>query len=86
MKDAPDSIRAIAIELKLLSGILEKVGNEEQQRGVGSGISNILDSCREQVASLVKIVDRFVPSFEADSRRTRTWGSFKALFKDKIDA
>jgi len=83
VKDAPESIRAIAKELELLSGILDKI--EHGQHGTGSEISNVLESCREQVASLVTIVNSLVPGFEAESRRTRTWSSLKAVFKkDKV--
>ena len=81
VKDAPDEVRAFRKDLGLLSTILSKIEREENQYGTSPETLEVLENCKEQVASLTALVRNISPGFEAASRRARKWSALKAAFK-----
>lgn len=80
-RDAPNDVRTFTKDLKLLSAILSKIELEGKRYGSGSETLDVLESCKEQVASFMTLMRDIIPGFEAESRHTRTWSSLKAAFK-----
>ena len=83
VQDAPEDIRAIVKELRLLSAVLDGIKLNEQRYGPDPTTTIVLESCTDKVTALVGLVDDLEPGFASTSRRHRKWSAFKMTLRSE---
>ena len=81
IKEAPEDIRAISIDLEILSSILFEIANETQHVEPDKMLIAALNRCCVKVKTLTEILDKIEPGFASTSACTRKWTAFKAVIK-----
>lgn len=81
IKEAPEDIRTISIDLGLLSSVLTRIAYEAQHIGPEANLVAALKGCWSQVESLTALLNEIEPGFASTGSRTRKWAAFKAVFK-----
>lgn len=81
LQDAPDDIRFLSKELKLLMTILGEIEESEQRYGRNAATMDVLESCNAQTNSLTAITERLEGYFTTWSSPRRKWGALQAVFK-----
>jgi hypothetical protein len=83
IKEAPESIRALANDLSLLSSVLVEIAAHGQQYGQSETTTNILESCTNQVKAMVAILDKLEKGWASSDPCVRKWSAVKAAFKEE---
>ena len=81
IKEAPEDIHAISIELKLLSNVLAQIANKNQHLELDAILTAALEGCSIKVKTLENLLQEIEPDFASTSRRVRQWTAFKAVLK-----
>ena len=81
MKDAPEDIRAISVDLEILSNVLIRIAHEAQHVGPDTTLIAALNGCSVKVKTLNKILNEIEPGFSSTKSRVRQWTAFKAVVK-----
>ena len=68
VQDAPNDIRAVVKELRLLSAVLEGIQSNERRYGPDPTTTSVLESCADKVTALLGLVDDLEPGFASTSR------------------
>ena len=85
IKDAPEDIRIISQDLRLLSSILAQAAKELQHIEPDDVLIAAMEGCSSKVRSLTSIMDEIEAGLTARKTRQRRWTSFKAVLKkDRI--
>ena len=75
IKGAPEDVRGIAKDLKLLLAIIRGISSDE---GI---LSDVLQDCISRIRNLQDIVDQLEPGLGSSHRRVRQWTAFKTTRK-----
>ena len=78
MKDAPEDLRAISIDLKSLSNVLIQTANETQHVEPDPTLIDALNCCCFKINT---ILNEIQPGFSSKKSRVRQWTAFKAVLK-----
>ncbi|KAF7508364.1 hypothetical protein GJ744_009355 [Endocarpon pusillum] len=78
VRDAPQEVGEIVLDLKLLSRILNELINRKDP---SPHVKDALDHCNDKVAVLHSIVREFEPNFTSSKPHIRLWNKFKAAHK-----
>ena len=81
VKDAPEDIQLLSIDLKLWSSLFAQIAEEAQNYPPNDVLIAALERCTITVKSLTKILDEIEPGFSAQSSRRRYWAAFKTVLK-----
>ena len=81
IKEAPEDIEAISMDLELLSSILTQIAHEAQHVEPDSNLVPALNGCWVKVRILTTILNEIEPGFASTSLRVRKWTALKAVFK-----
>ncbi|KAE8446656.1 hypothetical protein EG329_011699 [Mollisiaceae sp. DMI_Dod_QoI] len=81
--DAPDSVREIVADLKLLSTTLTEIAIHEQKYGNNGSITDILESSTEQVQTMLRMITKLEHGLQSKSIRKRKWSAIKAVFGEE---
>ena len=81
IKDAPEDIREIAMELELLSSVLARIAYETQDPIPDASFVATLSGCSVKVKKLTALLNEMEPGFSSASLRARKWTAFKAVLK-----
>ena len=82
MKEAPEDIRAISLDLKFLSSVLTQIAHEAHYVEPDETLLAILDTCSFRAKTLVALLNEIEPGFSSTSVRVRKWTAFKATLKN----
>lgn len=82
IKEAPEDIRTISIDIKLLSTVLTQIAHEAQHIRPNETLIFALEGCWAKVRLLTHILNEIEPGFASKNSRTRKWTALKAAFKD----
>ncbi len=81
VQDAPQEVKSIVQDLRLLERILDKIRNHELAYGPDPELSETLNSCASKVNDLLVIVDQFQLGLSSTSRRNRKWSALRVGFR-----
>lgn len=85
IEDAPQEIRAIARDIRLIEDILEEIAFEEENYLLHRTTRTALQACAETLQEVNALVVDLEPGFASSQRRVRKWNGVKTVFrKDKI--
>ncbi|KAK0515563.1 hypothetical protein JMJ35_001597 [Cladonia borealis] len=76
---APRDIQATTSDLKILQSILSSIAHDAQHTEPDDILTNALQSCNTEVATLVSILDIIQPGFASTRLRTQKWTAIKAV-------
>ena len=69
IKEAPEDIQAISIDLELLSAVLTQIAHESQHVEPDTTCIAALTGCRLQVETLTTVLNKIEPGFASMSSR-----------------
>ena len=78
MKDAPEDIRAISVDLKALSNVLIQTANETQHVEPDATLIAALNGCCVKINAILNEIE---PGFSSKKSRVRQWTALKAVLK-----
>lgn len=81
IKEAPEEIRAISMDLELLSSVLIQIAHETQHVEPDTTLIAALNGCCVKVQMLTTLLNEIGPGFASRSLRVRKWTAFKAVLK-----
>ena len=81
VKEAPEEIRSITADLRLLSSVLSEIAFESQHVGFDVTMAAVLTNCTVKVKTFSVILEAIKPGLTSGSSRIRNWTSFKAALK-----
>ena len=81
ISEAPEDIRCVTTDLKLLSSVLVEIAIEGQQVDPDTTLPAVLHECVTEVASLHAIIDGIEPGLGSSSLAKRKWAAFKGVMK-----
>lgn len=81
IKEAPENIRAISVDLELLSSVLTQIALETQHVEPDATLVAALNSCCVKVKTLTTILNEIEPGFASTRSRVRKWTALKATLK-----
>ncbi len=81
IKEAPEVIRAISADLKLLSSGLTQIACEAQHVEPDVTLEDALQVCSVKVKELTTIINEIEPGFASTRSHLRKWTAFKAVLK-----
>ena len=81
VKEAPDEIRAITQDLRVLSSVLARIANEAQHHEPEATLEAALNGCLANVKILTSLLKGIEPGFASTRSRTRKWSALKAVLK-----
>lgn len=81
IKEAPENIRAISVDLELLSSVLTQIALETQHVEPDATLIAALNSCCVKVKTLTTILNEIEPGFASTRFRVRKWTALKATLK-----
>lgn len=81
VKEAPDDVHTITVDLSLLSSVLAEMAFEEQHFGPDQTLTTALGLCCDKVNKLIHITSDMEPGFASKSLRIRKWTALKAVLK-----
>ena len=81
IKEAPEDIRAISVDLELLSSVLIQIAYETQHVEPDMTLIAALNGCCVKVKTLTTLLNGIEPGFASTSSRVRKWTAFKAVLK-----
>ena len=83
VKEAPDDIRMILTDLRLLSNVLAEIAYEEQHAEPDITLPLALNRCWSYVNILTALLDKMEPGFASRSCCVRKWTAVKAVMKSR---
>ena len=83
VKDAPEDVRAISSDMKLLSTVLSRVAQEAQHIAPDEVLGSALDGCWDKVRLLTRIINEIEPGFDSRLLRVRRWSALKAVLRQE---
>ena len=83
VKDAPEDIHGIAIDLRLLASVLNEIVLEAQHLPPDASLEAVLQNCRLKVNTLTSIVTGIENGFASKTTGIRRWTALKAVFKSE---
>ena len=81
IKEAPEDIRAISVDMQNLSNILSQIANETQHVEPDATLIAVLNGCCVKVKTLNTLLNDIEPGFASKKYRVRQWTAFKAVLK-----
>lgn len=81
IKEAPEDIRDISVDLELLSSVLTQIAYEAQHVEPDAALIAALNGCSVKVKTLTTLLNEIEPGFTSKSSRIRKWTAFKAVLK-----
>ena len=81
IEEAPENIRAISVDLELLSSVLIQIAHETQHVEPDATLIAALNVCCVKVKMLTKILNEIEPGFASTKIRVRKWTALKAVLK-----
>lgn len=81
VKEAPDDIRTITEDLRVLSSILARIEKEAGQVEPDATLEAALNGCMLNVKILTSLLNDIEPGFASTRSRVRKWTAFKAVLK-----
>ena len=81
IKEAPEEIQAISLDLELLSSVLTQIAYEVQHVEPDATLVATLDGCRVKVKILTTLLSEIERGFASTSSRVRKWTALKAVLK-----
>lgn len=85
VEDAPQDIRAITRDVRLIKDILEEIATEEESHLLHRTTQTALQECDATLEELNALIVGLEPGFNSSKRRVRKWIAIKVVFrKDKI--
>lgn len=81
IKEAPEDIEAISMDLELLSSILTQIAHEAQHVELDSNLVPALNGCWGKIKTLTTLLNEMEPGFASTSLRVRKWTALKAVLK-----
>jgi len=81
IKEAPEDIRAISADLKLLSSGLTQIACEAQHVEPDVTLEDTLQVCSIRVKELTTLLNEIEPGFASTRSHLRKWTAFKAVLK-----
>ena len=81
IKEAPEDIRAISMDLGILSSALTQIAYETQHVEPDATLIAALNSCCVKVQKLTTLLDEIEPGFAATSSRLRKRTAFEAVLE-----
>ena len=79
VREAPRDIQATTNDLKSLQSILSSIAHDAQHTEPDETLTNALQSCNTEVATLVSILDITHPGFASTRLRTQKLTAIKAV-------
>jgi hypothetical protein len=79
IQEAPEDVKFILSDLRLLSLILDEV--QLQPVNANSNDKTVLNSLQRQIASFTALANRYTPGLNSESRRIRKWTAIKVASK-----
>lgn len=79
VRDAPRDIQATTSDLKILQSILSNIAQDAQHTEPDEILTNALQSCNTEVATLVSILEGIQPGFASRRLHTQKWTAIKAV-------
>ncbi|CAF9920432.1 hypothetical protein IMSHALPRED_004893 [Imshaugia aleurites] len=83
IKEAPEDIRAISVDLELVSSVLTQIAYETQHVEPDATLIAALNGCCVKVKTLTTLLNEIEPGFASISSRIRKWTAFKAVLKHR---
>ena len=80
IKEAPQDVRTLVIDLQLLSSVLAEIANETQLLDIDVTFVAILEECSAKVKELLDLFGSF--DFVCTSTYRRNWSSVKKVLSD----
>ena len=85
VRDAPDDIKDILLDLRLLSTVLNDIECEAQANRHDATLKDVLGSCVSYVNRLHAMLNEISPDFASTKRCVRTWAAVKSVLrKDRL--
>ena len=81
IKEAPEYIRAITIDLELLSNILTQIAHELQHVEPDTALIAALNGCYLKVKTLNTLLNKIELGFASTKSHIRKWTAVKAVMK-----
>ena len=81
IKEAPEDIRAISVDLEILSNVLTQIAHETQHVEPDTTLIAALNGCCVKVKILNKVLNEIEPGFSSTKYRVRQWSALKAVLK-----
>ena len=81
IKEAPEEIQAISLDLELLSSVLIQIAYETQHVEPEATLVATLNGCWVKVKILTTLLNEIEPGFASTSSRVRKWTALKAVLK-----
>ena len=81
MKGAPEDIRAISVDLEILSNVLIQIAHETQHVEPDATLIAALNGCYVKVKLLNTILNGIEPGFSSKKSHVRQWTAIKAVLK-----
>ena len=79
IREAPGDIQATTSDLNVLQSILSSIAHDAQHTEPDEIMTNALQSCNTEVATLFSILDVIQPGFASIRLHTRKWTAIKAV-------
>ena len=83
IKGAPDDVRAISLDLHLLSGVLSEIASEAQHVEPDHTLEAVMKACVLRVKALNNILSEIEPSFLSRGTFTRKWTALRSVLKSE---
>ena len=83
VKDAPEDVHSIAVDLNLLTSILTEIASEAQHVELDTSLVAILQDCQLKVTTLTSILHGIERGFASGSSTIRKWTALKAVFQNE---
>lgn len=81
IKDAPEEVRTMSVDLELLTSVLAEMAVEAQHTGPNTTLAAVLQSCAEKLESLTAFTNNLEPGFYSQRSRTRKWTAVKHILR-----
>ena len=81
IKEAPEDIRTISVDMHNLSNILSQIANETQHVEPDTTLIAALNGCCVKVKTLNTLLNDIEPGFASKRYRVRQWTALKAVLK-----
>ncbi|KAL8817209.1 MAG: hypothetical protein Q9191_008190 [Dirinaria sp. TL-2023a] len=83
IKDAPEEIRAIALDLRLLLSVLAEIASDAQHAEPDQTLEAVMEACHFKVKALNAIVNEIEPNLVSSSSLVKKWAAVKGVLKAK---
>ena len=81
IKEAPENIRAISVDLEILSNVLVQIADEAQHVEPDVTLIAALNACCVNAKTLTMLLNEIEPGFASKRSCVRKWTALKAVMK-----